>query len=416
MQRHAAQRPATPLRADQETAMTSPLAAALRPDATPVEADAHFCLANARLVMPDRIVTGHLTVSDGRIAAVEETGHVPDGAIDCAGDIVIPGLVELHTDNLERHIEPRPRVEWPHAAAIIAHDAELAAVGITTVFDAMRVGSSIDGRDYRAYARKLASELLELRAAGALKISHHIHLRAEICSETLLDELDDFGPEDRVRLVSLMDHTPGQRQFRDIEKLRVYYEGKRRASDADFEAHVASRRELQARVGARHEAGAVAAARRLGAFLASHDDTTADQVAASARHGARLAEFPTTREAAQACRDAGIAIMMGAPNIIRGGSHSSNVSALALAEHDLLDIVSSDYVPAALLSAAFRLAELWDDLPRAIACVTEAPAKATGLDDRGRLEQGLRADLVRVRETGGTQVLRGVWSAGERVA
>ncbi len=362
------------------------------------------------------MILGQVSCEGGMITGVEETAAVPAGARDCAGDFVLPGLVELHTDNLERHIQPRPKVAWPHDAAIIAHDAELAATGITTVFDAMRVGSSTDGRGYKAYARNLSSELMALRAAQALKISHHIHLRAEICSETLLEELALFSPEDRVGLVSLMDHTPGQRQFRDMEKLKVYYMGKNAASEDAFEAHVTRLKALRARIGEAHETGAVAEAARLGAVLASHDDTTADQVAVSAAHGIRLAEFPTTLEAAQACREAGITIMMGAPNLIRGGSHSNNVSAIELAEHGLLDIISSDYVPAALLLSAFKLAEIWQDIPRAIRCVTQTPAEATGLTDRGTLRPGYRADFVRVRPVGKSHVLRGVWSGGHQVA
>lgn len=378
--------------------------------------DASFSIANARLVLRDRVILGRISVAEGRIAEVEETGAVPKGALDCGGDMLIPGLVELHTDNMERHIEPRPGVAWPHAPAILAHDAELASTGITTVFDALRVGSSTDGRSYKPYARGLATELLALRAADALKISHHIHLRAEICSETLIEELEMFGPEDRVGLLSLMDHTPGQRQFRDIEKLRVYYEGKRGITGRSFEEHVADLTDLRVRIGGRHEVAAVAAARRLGAVLASHDDTTAEQVAASRAHGITLAEFPTTQEAAAACRATGIAIMMGAPNIVRGGSHSSNVAAIELAEADLLDIVSSDYVPAALLLSAFRLAEIWQDLPRAIRSVTENPARAGGLTDRGVLMPGYRADMVRIVEVADTRAVRGVWCAGVRVA
>ena len=183
-------------------------------------------LANARLILPDRVVTGRLHLEGDRIAAIEPGEGVPAGAEDCGGDWVAPGLVELHTDNLERHIEPRPKVDWPHAAALVAHDAELAGCGITTVFDAMRVGSNPGGkRRYLPYARRLASELLELRGAEALRISHFLHLRAEICSETLPEEMDAFGPADRVGIVSLMDHTPGQRQFRDLSKLRAYVSG-----------------------------------------------------------------------------------------------------------------------------------------------------------------------------------------------
>ncbi len=374
-------------------------------------------LANATLVLPQGTLRGRLTLSEGRIAAIDEGAAVPPGALDCQGDLIAPGLIELHTDNLERHIEPRPKVDWPHAAAIVAHDAELAGTGITTVFDALRVGS-IQKRDnsYARYARPLASEILELRAQGALRISHFLHLRAEVCSETLIEELAEFGPADRVGIVSLMDHTPGQRQFRDVSKLKAYVQGKRAYSEADFQEHVANLQALRAAFGAAHEAAAVADARRFGAVLASHDDTTADHVATSAGYGIRLAEFPTTVEAARACHAEGIKVMMGAPNLIRGGSHSGNVAAEELARLGLLDIVSSDYVPAALLTSAFRLAELWGDLSRGFATVTAAPAEAAGLADRGRIATGLRADLIRIRRLGETPVVRATWVAGARVA
>lgn len=373
-------------------------------------------LSNARIVLEDEVITGSLTLRDGRIAAVDTGPTRAPGAVDLAGDMLIPGLVELHTDNLERHIEPRPKVDWPHAAAILAHDGELASVGITTVFDAMRVGSIPQGKArFVKYARNLASELWGLREAGALRINHYLHLRAEVCSETLVEELDEFGAEDRVGIVSLMDHTPGQRQFRDVSKLRHYVQGKLGLSDPEFDAHVAELKALRDTHGDRHEAEAVAAARRYGAVLASHDDTTREQVAVSADHGIRLAEFPTTAEAARACHDHGIAVMMGAPNLIRGGSHSGNVAARELAEAGLLDIVSSDYVPSALMTAAFRLADLWDDTPRAIATVTANPARAAGLDDRGRIEPGLHGDLVRVGRVQETPVVRAVWCHGRQV-
>lgn len=374
-------------------------------------------LANATLVLPDEVIRGSLRLSGGRIADIAEGSAVPAGAIDCAGDLVMPGLIELHTDNLERHIEPRPRVDWPHHAAIIAHDAELASVGITTVFDALRVGSVVSNAkaNYGEYARALADEILDLRDRGVLRISHFLHLRAEVCSETLVEEMAKFGPEDRIGIVSLMDHTPGERQFRDLSKLRDYVCGKHGLSDEGFRDHVASQRALRDRLGALHEATAVSEARRYGATLASHDDTTAPQVAVSAGHGAHFAEFPTTTDAARACHVHGIKVMMGAPNLIRGGSHSGNVAARDLAEAELLDILSSDYVPSSLLSAALMLGDLWGDLARGIATVTAAPAEATGLADRGHLLPGGRGDVIRVTRVGGAGAVRGVWVQGHRI-
>ncbi len=375
-------------------------------------------LENAMLVLPDGVRKGTLHFKDGRIADISSGSTRISGGVDCEGDLVMPGLIELHTDNLERHIEPRPRVNWPHQAAIIAHDAELASVGITTVFDALRVGSVTSNAkaNYGEYARALADEILDLRAKGALRISHFLHLRAEVCSETLVDEMAKFGPADRIGIVSLMDHTPGERQFRDLSKLKEYVCGKHGLSDEGFADHVASQRALRNRVGALHEATAVAECRRYGATLASHDDTTAHQVAVSSGHGVHFAEFPTTVEAAQACHSHGIKVMMGAPNLIRGGSHSGNVAASDLAEADLLDIVSSDYVPSSLLSAALLLGDLWGDVARGVATVTQAPALATGLKDRGHISPGARADVIRVARVGGAGAVRGVWVQGQRVA
>src|SRR6056297_3481818 len=260
-------------------------------------------LANARLILPGGEAIGALSMQGGEITGITVGAGMPAGAIDCGGDIVAPGLVELHTDNLERHIRPRPSAFWPHQAAIVAHDAELAGCGITTVFDAIRVGS-IEGKGgmgWTRYARQLATELLSLRASGALKISHHMHLRAEICSHSLAEELAEFGPDDRIGILSLMDHTPGQRPFADIDQHRTYMMGKHGLSAAKFAEHVETRQALGERVREAHERAAVDAAQRFGAVLASHDDTTAGHVARSAAHGIALAEFPTTEEAARAC-------------------------------------------------------------------------------------------------------------------
>lgn len=374
-------------------------------------------LANATLVLSSETLTGSLVLQGGMIKDIATGPTVPPNAVDCGGDILAPGLIELHTDNLERHIQPRPKVDWPHNAAILAHDAELAGTGITTVFDAMRVGSIPSGKGrYLKYARELASELLALRTEEALKISHFLHLRAEVCSETLVEEMQEFGPEDRVGIVSLMDHTPGQRQFRDISKLEAYVKGKLAMSDSEFVEHVDQLKDLRARHGDHHEAEAVAAAKRYGAVLASHDDTTEAQVAVSAAHGISMAEFPTTLEAAKACHAYDIPVIMGAPNLIRGGSHSGNIAAHDLAEAGYLDIMSSDYVPAALLLAAARLSEQWGDWAKGMATVSSNPARAVGLEDRGEIAIGKRADLIRFSMRGGVPALGSVWSKGARVA
>ncbi len=376
-------------------------------------------LANARLVLPDEVIRGSIILRGGQIEDIAHGATVPHAAIDCNGQYLAPGLIELHTDNLERHMQPRPKVLWPHKAAIIGHDRELAGTGITTVFDAIRVGSIVSDngkRRYSKYARSMADELLAMRRRGILKISHHIHLRAEICSETLADELAEFGPDDTVGIVSMMDHTPGQRQFRDLQKFEDYVCGKNGLSREGFGEYIEFLYALQEKLGAKHEAATVAAAKRFGATLASHDDTTSEQVTHSQSHGVTLAEFPTTVEAAEACHNAGIATMMGAPNLVRGGSHSGNVATEDLANRGRLDILSSDYVPASLLQGAVQLAHLWDNMAQGIATVTSNAAQSCGLSDRGSLTIGKRADVTMFDLDGDVPFVTGAWCKGIRVA
>jgi len=338
---------------------------------------------------------GTVVVKNGVIVGIDQGNSALSQAIDCDGSYVSAGLVELHTDNLERHLEPRPGVNWPIKTAAIAHDAELYGCGVTTVFDAMRVGSIPTGSgQYAAYARGLADAILGLKEKELLKISHFLHLRAEICSATLSEELASFSNKDQVGIVSLMDHTPGQRQFRNMDKFKAYVTGKKKLDEDGYNHHVEMLKTLRNENGTRHEKITVEEAARLGAILASHDDTTIEHVNVSKSRGIKVAEFPTTLEAAKACRENGISIMMGAPNLIRGGSHSGNVSALELAQNELLDVISSDYVPAALLQSAIQLGDLWGDLPKALNTVTLNPARAAGLADRGEISLGQRADLI----------------------
>ncbi|ACA17324.1 phosphonate metabolism protein PhnM [Methylobacterium sp. 4-46] len=373
-------------------------------------------LENATLVLPDRVQAGWLAVAEGRIAEIGE-GRAPARGLDLGGDHLIPGLVELHTDHLESHYAPRPGVRWHPLGAVLAYDAQIAASGITTVFDSLRAGSDPDGSGLGPELMQLARAIAEAREAGLFRAEHLTHLRCEIPSHDVVDTVRDFAARFPVSLLSLMDHTPGQRQFRDIAKYYQYAGRGGRSLEAIKAGTERKIREGQA-LNAVNRPALVEIARENGIALASHDDTTLDDVALARREGVALAEFPTTAEAARAAREAGITVMMGAPNLIRGGSHSGNVAAEHLAREGQLDILSSDYVPASLLMAAFALPERVPGitLPAAIATVTANPARATGLHDRGALRAGLRADLVRVRRAGGVPVVRQVWRGGERVA
>ncbi len=373
--------------------------------------------ANARMVTAEAVVRGTLRSVDGSITALDEGPRVPARAVDCEGDFLISGAVELHTDVLERHLAPRPGVRWPGLAAVLAHDAQIASAGITTVLDGLAVGYVIASGERPRDPRPAADALREARAAGALGAEHFLHMRCEVSTEWVVRDFEPFAGDPLVRLVSLMDHAPGQRQFVSLEKYREYYQGKFALSDAQIEALIETRREEQGRFADVHRAAIVALAQKHGIAMASHDDATAGQVEEAAAVGAVIAEFPTTLEAARAARALDLAILGGGPNLVCGGSHSGNVAAATLAGEDLLDIVSSDYVPASLLHAVFLLhTQHAVALPHAVAMATLTPARRIGLDDRGAIAPGKLADLVRVRLVGDVPVIRGVWRRAHRIA
>lgn len=373
---------------------------------------------NARIVLADKVLKGHVATGDGVITAIGEGPSGIASAEDLAGDLLIPGLVELHTDHLETHVSPRPGVRWDTDAAIQAHDAQIAASGITTVLDAMRVGLEADGSLTSQDSRDLADAINVAQDAGRLRAEHRFHLRCEVSDEYAQPGFALFDDLAGVALVSLMDHTPGQRQFRSLEAYKRYFQRKSGMSDPVFEEFQAERRARAARWSDENRRAVAAAANARGLVIASHDDATEAHVAEAVRDGVSIAEFPTTREAAQASRAAGMQVLMGGPNLVRGGSHSGNVSAGELADLKALDIVSSDYVPFSMLQGAFMLADRdgWT-LPAAIATVSANPARAIALADRGTIAPGLRADLVRVHRAGpgAVPVVRSVWRCGLRV-
>jgi len=376
---------------------------------------------NARLVLPTEVLHGQLHVVHGHIEAIASGATAVAQALDLQGDYLMPGFVEVHTDNFERHLMPRPKVQWAELPALLAHDAEIVAAGITTVLDALGVGDadpdSLRGSTWDAVVQTLEHGVQE----GLLRADHHLHIRCELPAPNTIELFAPFENHPRLRLISLMDHTPGQRQWENIESARTYYTGKKGWSQEKFERQVALSGELQARYAQPHRAWFVDHCHRHGIALASHDDTTAAHVEQAHAEGACMSEFPTTVLAAQTARDKGLLNVMGGPNVFRGGSHSGNVAAATLARQGLLDILSSDYVPGSLLGAVFRLHQDGIlDLPSAVRTVTLNPARVIGLHDRGALQVGQRADLVQVRpmrlSNGKTHaVVRAVWRSGEKI-
>ncbi|RDJ20760.1 alpha-D-ribose 1-methylphosphonate 5-triphosphate diphosphatase [Bosea caraganae] len=373
-------------------------------------------LTNAKLILENEVVTGTIAFDENGITSIHQGNTALPGAIDAQGDYVAPGLVEMHTDNMEKHFMPRPKVFWPNGlAAALVHDAQMAAAGVTTVYDAICAGTPFSAKDYRKdiFADVMNSLRLGI-AENVFRIDHRIHMRCELTSPDLLRDIEPYQDDSLVQLVSLMDHTPGQRQWRNIEHLRTYAVGNGK-TEAEFEEDVVVRQREGADNVGRNWGAVVEMFSARGIPIATHDDTTIDHVEAGIASGAVISEFPTTVEAAEAAKQRGLATIAGAPNVVRGGSHSGGVSVVELAEKGLLDGLSSDYVPASLLQAVLKLHDKHGvSLPEAMGMVTWKVADILGLKDRGHLKPGLRADIVRFKALGATPVLAGVWSKGER--
>jgi alpha-D-ribose 1-methylphosphonate 5-triphosphate diphosphatase len=371
-------------------------------------------LTNVRLVLPDAVVSGSLVIADDCIAGFDTGRLDAPGAIDLDGDYLVPGMVDLHTDNLERQVQPRSLARWPSRSAMVAHDAQCAAAGVTTVLDALCLGDlGFDKERVRTFQEGVA-DLDALTAVDLLKSQHFLHLRCEVPAHDVMQLLDPVADHPLVRMISLMDHSPGVGQYADLD----FYRALRRRGGLDngyIERRIVELQDQRERLRVPNRKALLQRVRGRGIALASHDDRTLQEVAENAADGIRISEFPVTMAAALAAKQAGLEVIAGAPNIVRGGSHSGNVSAATMLEHAAVDAFASDYVPNSLIEAAFICAERIG-LPAAVAMVSAHPARMAGLTDRGQIAAGQRADLLRVRVHEKLPVVRQVWRAGERVA
>ena len=371
-------------------------------------------LSHARIVTPERVIEGALRIEGGRIAGL---GTATDGQ-DMQGAFVVPGIVDLHTDHVERHTHPRVSVLWPFMPALMAHDAVVISGGTTTVFDSLSVGAAMKRPERREILEPLIAAIAEGQAAGAFRAEHLLHLRCEVSDPATIGLVDATMPHPLSRLVSVMDHTPGDRQSPDVEKWFTHMIHDMEVDETTGRAMMDDLFDRSRRRGAEVRAHIVRAARDAALPAMSHDDRTTEQAEQAAGEGMAISEFPTTLAAARRARALGLSIVAGAPNYLRGGSQSGNVAVAELLAAGLVDALASDYVPRSPLDAAFRLAAdpaLPHDLPAAIALVADAPARMTGLTDRGRIEAGRRADLVAVRLVSGQPVVQAVWRNGKQV-
>jgi alpha-D-ribose 1-methylphosphonate 5-triphosphate diphosphatase len=372
-------------------------------------------LTNAILVLPDETVPGTIVLHGSVIADIQAGRSQATRAIDVGGDTIIPGVVDVHTDNLERQVQPRSLARWPSRSAMVAHDAQCAAAGVTTVLDALCLGDLGFDKERIKTFQDGVIDLDALTEAGLLKADHFLHLRCEIPATDMLELFDPVADHPLVRMISLMDHSPGVGQYANMD----FYRKLRRQGgldEATVERRIKEMQEQRARLRDPNRKALLDRVRGTTIALASHDDRTEEEITENAADGIRISEFPVTMEAALAAKRAGMQVIAGAPNIVRGGSHSGNVNAVDLLRAGAVDAFASDYVPPSLVEAAFQCArEEGITLSVAVAMVSDHPARMSGLTDRGRLQTGMRGDLVRVRLHGTLPIVRQVWRAGERV-
>ncbi len=367
-------------------------------------------LTNARIVSGGETFLGTLRLHDGVIADVAQGRTHISSALDLDGDYLLPGLVDVHTDHLEKQALPRAGMFWNALNAAATHDVIVCAAGITTVFDSLVVGA-VGNPERRALLSHMVQGLDEARGLGLMRVDHLLHLRCDAREEGLFDLMAPHLDHPQLRFVTVMDDSPA----RDMDR---YWrlERHRKISDEEIERRVVAAAEApdHATVNRRR---LVDVCRERALPLASHDDTQAAHIAEAAAFGLTIAEFPISMEAARAARAAGMDIIIGSPNMVAGRSHIGNVSARDLAAERLIDVVCSDYIPASLLHALWLLQSdpFGFSLPRAIALGSRRPAELFGLGDRGEIAPDRRADLIRVREYKGAPVVRNVWVEGRPV-
>jgi alpha-D-ribose 1-methylphosphonate 5-triphosphate diphosphatase len=340
------------------------------------------------LLAADGLVATEVGLSGGRIDAIG-SGGAKGIALDAAGLLVLPGIVDIHGDAFERQIQPRPGVNFPMGIALRDTERQLLANGITTAFHGVTLSWEPGLRSLDTW-----KALLDALEAESWTCDMRVHLRWEAYNLDALDTALADIEAGRVHLLAFNDHTPSI-----MKKLKDPVEGAKYAGRAGMtmEAFKAFTDRIAARAGevpaARDRIGQ--AARAAGLPMASHDDDTLPVRAKFRAMGAHICEFPTAEDVGRDARAHGEHVVMGSPNVVRGGSHLNWASAAVMAEAGVCDILSSDYYYPAMARAAFVLADRGVfDIARAWGLISANPAEAAGLTDRGTIEAGKRADLV----------------------
>lgn len=373
-----------------------------------------FYLTNARIVLENEVLTGaSLMIEDGIITAINPDSTEDMTSIDLSNKLLMPGMIDLHCDALEKEVEPRSGVLFPFDFACAQADKRNAAAGITTVYHSLSFAHDELGVRNNDVAAKVARAVHDWHPHGL--VDNRVHCRYEITDKDALPILLSLLKEKSMHLISMMDHTPGQGQFKDLAAYQNYLtQNYKKTAD---EVALIVERKLAAATDAFERMRILAeAAHQAGISVASHDDDSAERIATMKEIGADISEFPINLAAAKAAKSAGLATIFGAPNILRGKSQSGSMKAIDAIHEGVADCLCADYSPASLIVAVMRVVEQTElDLPAAVRLVTANPAKAAKLHDRGTIEVGKRADLIAVASPGGLPQVSDVWVKGQSV-
>ena len=368
-------------------------------------------LTGARVVLPNDVLEDAAVLLDnGVIAAINpESGHGAQ-TLDLKGKTLMPGMIDLHCDALEKEVEPRPNVYFPLDFACAQADKRNAAAGVTTVFHALSFANEELGVRNNAFAASVARAVHAWNPHGL--VDNRVHCRYEVTDPAAPEILLKLMENDEMHLLSVMDHSPGQGQFKDITAYRNYLARTYKKIDAELDELLANK--LKQSEGTMDRIRTLTeAARERGVSVASHDDDTPEKVKSLSNLGVTISEFPINLESARAAKAHDMHTIFGAPNILRGKSQSNSMRALDAVKEGLADCLCGDYHPATMIAAIFRLPELAGiSLSQAVRLVSANPARAAGLNDRGSIETGKRADLVAVAHINGLPHAAKVWSRG----
>lgn len=354
--------------------------------------DERTAIVGGRIVTPEAVYDGGTVVVRGtRIERVSRNVDAPPDAettIDAAGKVVMPGLVDLHGDDVERHLFPRPEARVDTRSALLTAARANVTSGVTTKFHAIAFEDDPGENRTVDLAHEIATEI---ERTPGLPGDNRIHARCEVTEriDTVRKLLEGDVP---VGMVSLMNHVPGEGQFPDDQAFKRRYTDGHGLTASDAERLLQRRADTTA-AGVRERVTTLsAAAREADVPVASHDDATPADVERTAEIGATISEFPVTMAAAERASELGSVTVMGAPNLVRGGSLWDNLAVEDAIEAGAVDVLCSDYHPPSLLRAPFVSTD--EPLSTRVARVTANPARSVGLDDRGRLRAGRRADIL----------------------